>query len=63
MRKTSDSSKIWEITPDSSRADAKSWPKGFSMMTRRHSRSVRRLRPVSAKCWATTGNQDGGIDR
>ena len=43
MRKTSRSSKYFSITFWSSRAEARSWPNGFSMISRTHPCAARRL--------------------
>ena len=58
MRKTEDSGKTLCSVWLSSCADAKSWPKGFSMMTR-----AWLAQPVRPSAATTVGNMLGGMAR
>ncbi len=63
MRNTDLDGNAVETTWLSSLALAKSWPKGFSMTTRRHPpRSVAES-PDRLRFWMTVSNRPGGIDR
>ncbi|SHY34911.1 Uncharacterised protein [Mycobacteroides abscessus subsp. abscessus] len=63
MRKTDSSGKTSLTTALSSRALARSWPKGFSITTRRHAPSTGCARPDLDSCSQTVGKAFGGIDR
>ena len=66
MRNTASEGKTRSITALSSCALARSWPKGFSMTTRRHGPSAgwdRSARPWSARWRETASNQSGGMER
>ena len=58
IRKTWDSSKLFAIVALSARAEARSWPKGFSQMTRAFT-----LRPHAPSISTIDGNADGGTAR
>ena len=58
MRKMCASSKLLYRIRLSSRADARSWPNGFSTMTRAPA-----VHPAVASCWTTASNRLGGIAR
>ena len=62
MRNTELGSKTSETTRSSSLALCKSWPNGFSMMTRRQAPSLERDKPDAASCLDTSGNARGGTD-
>ena len=62
MRNTESGSKTSEMTSSSCFALARSWPNGFSMMTRRQASSVDFASPQFASCFATTGKSRGGTD-
>jgi len=63
MRKTESGGNTEPTTSLSSRAVARSLPKGFSMTTRRHCPSFGVASPAS-RSWSTTCWKDfGGIDR
>ena len=58
MRKIDDSGKtLWSVSL-SARAEAASWPKGFSMMTRAFL-----AQPDAPSAWTTTPKRLGGIAR
>ncbi len=62
MRNTELGSNTSDTTLSSSLALGRSWPNGFSMITRRHAPSDERDRPEAASCLATCGNARGGTD-
>ena len=63
MRNTASSGNTSLTTALSSRALCRSWPKGFSMTTRRHDPSAEVASPERASCWHTEGKALGGTDR
>ena len=63
MRKTASGGKTFSTMALSSRADARSWPNGFSMTTRRHDPDCGVDRPERSSCWQTVAKDDGGIER
>ena len=58
MRKMWSSSKVWSRIAFSLRADSRSWPNGFSTITRAPS-----VQPEAASCSTTLPNSTGGIAR
>src|SRR5690625_7463304 len=65
-RRSSDLSsgrKNCSTTSLSSRAEVRSWPKGFSMTTRRQEPSRGVFSPELASCPQTFGKASGGIER
>ena len=58
IRYSLDSAMYWWISAASARAEARSWPNGFSTTTR-----PLLTRPAAASCWITGPNRNGGISR
>lgn len=63
MRNTASGGKTSSTMLFSSRADSRSWPKGFSMTTLRHSPSSGWARPCSESFWQTVSKALGGMER
>src|SRR5881397_1684643 len=63
MRKVCDSSSTFATSRLSARADSRSRPKGFSMMTRVNERSWGpRVSPASFRRWRMVGNSVEGVE-
>ncbi len=63
MRNTDPVGKTSSIIAFSSRAEARSWPNGFSTTTRRHESPLRSARPCSLSWPITSPKNFGGIER